>query len=147
MFGCCQVIGAHLALLRGEELPLWGKGKNPSAPSRDEGLVSLVLPATAVCHRRVGHQLSFFPLQGLKAEQSVCSCQCTAPCFHLLLRFLCCLVIFSCNLDVSLKNVTKLSTLALTTTSSALRLQQGFQILEFLTAEGLSSTSTPQQVC
>ena len=46
-----------------------------------------------------------------------------------------------------LKNVTKLSTLALTTTSSALRLQQGFQILEFLTAEGLSSTSTPQQVC
>ncbi len=103
MFGCCQVIGAHLALLSGEEWPLWGKGKNPSAPSRDEGLVSLVLPATAVCHCRVGHQLSFFPLRGHKAEQSVCSCQCTAPCFHLLLGFLCCLVIFSCNLDVSSK--------------------------------------------
>ena len=41
MFGCCQVLGAHLALLSGEEWPLWGKGKNPSAPSRDEGLVSL----------------------------------------------------------------------------------------------------------
>lgn len=68
MFGCCQVIGAHLALLSGEEWPLWGKGKNPSAPSRDEGLVSLVLPATAVCHRRVGHQLSFFPLRGLKSR-------------------------------------------------------------------------------